>query len=513
MAASRVPRGPRRIDCLAGDVIQNRRRLGEGHFVVGVLLLAFGVVTTLPGCGPDQTVDGPPSATAGAHGRRPDILLIVIDTLRRDHLGSYGWHRDTSPSIDALASDAVRFDRAYAAAPWTQPSVATILTGLYPTAHGLTRIARLPDSLDTLPERLGRHGYATAAIVSHVLLARVYNFDQGFDEFKVAAALPTHEVISTERVTDRATESLERLANGPDPYLLFVHYFDPHYQYRRHPEHGFSSDGAGRLVGGEDIETLRTIMESATPEELQFVLDVYDEEVRHTDVGVGRLLAKLRELGRYDDTLIIVTADHGEEFLDHGWLGHTRSLYEELVRVPLIIRPPAMSLGARVVESPVSLASIAPTVLELAGVESPSGPGRTVSLLPLLQHPASTPDETGVISMGEGESVADTILLEVDFTSTDPRNEMKTTRKKALIEGDHKLIRDDLSGRVELYDLSVDSREREDLSSRHPEIVERMQASLQRRIEAVGASPTPTEEIEHGASQIEELRSLGYVEP
>jgi arylsulfatase A-like enzyme len=487
--------------------------LGEGRSLVGVLLLSFALVTTQPGCGPDQAVDDRRSASPEADERRPDILLIVIDTLRRDHLGAYGWSRDTSPSIDALASDAFRFDRAYASAPWTQPSVASILTGLYPTAHGLTRIARLPDSLDTLPERLSRNGYRTAAIVSHVLLARIYNFHQGFDDFTVAAALPTHEVISTERVTDRATESLERLAKDPEPYFLFVHYFDPHYQYQRHPEHGFSSESAGRLVGGEDIETLRTIMETATPEELQFVLDVYDEEIRHTDAGVGRLLEKLRALGRYDDTLIVVTADHGEEFLDHGWLGHTRSLYEELVRVPLIIRPPARHLGARVVDTPVSLAAIAPTILELAGVDSPSGPGRTASLLPWLQHPASSPDQTDATGTGVGAPSGSAIFVEVDFTSMDPRNEMKTTRKKALIEGDHKLIRDDLSGRIELYDLSVDPREQEDLSSRYPEIVERMRLRLQQQIDAISVKPTPTEEIEHAASQIEELRSLGYVEP
>ena len=161
---------------------------------------------------------------------------------------------------------------------------------------------------------------------------------------------------------------LRELAETERSFFLLVHYFDPHYDYVRHPRFNFAAERSGRLDGTQGISELQSLAD-LTPDEIAFLRDLYDEEVRHTDAGVGRLLDTLRELGLYDDALIIVTADHGEEFLERGWIGHTRSLYDELVRVPLIVRPPGGPPAPQVVDALVSLVSLAPTVLDYAGID------------------------------------------------------------------------------------------------------------------------------------------------
>jgi hypothetical protein len=267
--------------------------------------------------------------------RPPDVLLIVVDTLRWDRVGQTRADRDTSPSLDRLAASGTRFTRAYATAPWTQPSVASILTGQPPSRHGLTRIAELPDAVETLPERLAEAGYESIGIVSHVLLSRRFGFHQGFDRFTITSALPMHETISSDDVTAHAVKVLDEIASGPEdrrPVFLFVHYFDPHYVYNSHASYTWASGSMGRLKSGEDIDTLRDMAPDLTESERDFVRALYDEEVRHTDDAIGRLLYHLDHQGSSDDTLVILTADHGEELFERGWIGHTRTLHEEVVR-------------------------------------------------------------------------------------------------------------------------------------------------------------------------------------
>ena len=246
----------------------------------------------------------------------PNVLFIVVDTLRWDHLGCYGYERNTSPSIDTLASESVRFERAYSAAPWTKPSVASMITGLYPSTHGAAQLKSiLPASIDTLAELLSREGFQTAGVVSHLLVSALLGFGQGFDSY-LESESRGHDHVSTNGVTNQAIERLEKMAVDGRPFLLFVHYFDPHYNYLRHPEYGFAAEAGGRLTGTENINQLRRMLDSLTHEEIGFLLDLYDEEIRFTDAGIGRLLSRFRELGLYDDTLIILTSDHGEEFLE-----------------------------------------------------------------------------------------------------------------------------------------------------------------------------------------------------
>jgi len=427
----------------------------------------------------------------------PNVLMIVVDTLRQDHLGCYGYSRDITPSIDALAASGLRFDRAYATAPWTMPSVASMITGLYPGSHGLTRTTRLPAEAVTVAEILGEHGYATAGVVSHVLLGSVFGFDQGYEVYEQTVREKPHKAVTTEAVTDKAQSLLRQLAEDDRPFFLFVHYFDPHYEYQRHPEIGLAPERAGRLDGTQTIHELRALLGDITDEEVEFVRDLYDEEIAHTDAGIGRLLATLRETGQDPNTLILFVADHGEEFVEHGWIGHTRTLYEELVRVPLIVRPPQARARAGATDRLVSLASLTPTILDYCGIETEELGFQAPSLAALVDS-----------GLAEGLPAA---YAEVEYVPLKKSSAVKITFKKALATASYKVVRDDLSGRVEVFDLVKDPGERHDLADSRPDLVARLLPELEQAIARSRERALDPEEAQIDEELIERLRSLGYV--
>ena len=437
---------------------------------------------------------------------RPNILLIVVDTLRWDRVGVYGADRATSPAIDALAAKSIRFERAYATAPWTRPSIASMLTGLLPSAHGGWAADRaLPDEAVTLPEILGDAGYSTAGVVSNFVIARRNGFAQGFASYDETGAWG-YDAISTDHVTNGAIAALEAILAEPDgedrPFFLFVHYFDPHYNYRPHDEVGFAADRAGRLDGSQSMSGLQQMEGEMTSHELAYLRDVYDEEIRHTDTGIGRLLDRLADTGRDEQTVVVFTSDHGEEFLDHGHLGHTSTLYEEVIRVPLLLRIPGTA--ARVVREPVSLVSITPTLLELAGVDPPRGHSfQGDSLLPLLGS-SRDPSEDAP------PAFEDFSFAEVDFASRLRKH--KNASRKAIIGARYKLILDESTGRYELYDLKRDPLERDDLAARSPALLGALRPILKAHIQVAREKALSPETMELDAAEIELLRGLGYVE-
>jgi len=437
-------------------------------------------------------------AGCGSHEDAPslNVVLIAVDTLRWDHVGSYGARREISPAMDRLAEEGIRFDRAFASAPWTMPSVATMLTGQFPSRHAATSFDRgLPEEVDTLAEVLGREGFATAGVISHTAIAAKHNFQQGFDVWLEDEARG-HDHVSTEGVTRQAIEQLDLFAAGEDPFFLFVHYFDPHYNYKRHPEVGFAPEKAGRLDGSELMRAIRDMQEELTPEELDFVVALYDEEVRHTDDGIGRLLDHLDGLGLGEETIVVVTADHGEEFMGHGRLGHTRTLYDELVRVPLIVRMPGGGRG-EVVAEPVSLVALMPTLLDYLGIDGGQLPMQSGSLRPYLN--------------GDAPAEAPPIFVEVDFEPVRTSRTLGPVHKKAVVVGRHKLVRDDESGELELYDLLDDPHETNDLHEARPELSAELLETLERSIAFAGSGAFVPVTVTHDEEQIEALRNLGYV--
>lgn len=274
-----------------------------------------------------------------------NVLLITIDTLRADHLGSYGDVDAVTPNMDRLAEQGVRFEQAIAAVPVTLPSHLTILTGVLPPVHGVhsNGTSRAPDELTTLAERLKTEGFRTAAVVSSDVLSSLYGIDQGFDVYRDDMTDDFGLVSGVARHAGQTTDiALELLNDGSDPWFVWAHYFDPHMPY-----------------------------DPPSPFDEQFQGRAYDGEIAYVDQEIGRLLEGLRASGAESDTLIVVTADHGEGLGEHGEQTHGTFIYNSTLRVPLIFSGAGVS-GKRVVNGVSSIADIVPTLLDLLGLPTDS---------------------------------------------------------------------------------------------------------------------------------------------
>jgi len=326
---------------------------------------------------------------SGEASRLP-IVLIAIDTLRWDRLSMAGYERPTSPRLDAFAADAVTFERAYAPASWTRPSVASLITGLDPRHHGAVFWNQGIGPVATLAEHLQRAGYATRGVNSNLFLVKA-GFERGFDRYQTPA---TGWNVPGSLVNETAKESgpLSRAS------FLYVHYLDPHDPYEPDAEARALLVGPYQGDASGSMQYIRgPLMGGETPpskDDVRYLSELYDAEVRTVDAVVGSLLDWLRETGVYDDALVIVTADHGEELYEHGGWLHGFTLFDEQLHVPLLIKPPrSMDAGGAVRTEPVSLVDVVPTILDIAGLEIPPDlDGR--SLVPLLEGEAPIPPRT-----------------------------------------------------------------------------------------------------------------------
>lgn len=416
-----------------------------------------------------------------------NVLLISIDTLRADRLGSYGYERDTSPALDRLAAGGTLFENASAPSSWTVPSHASLLTGLYSASHGMHFGGdRLPAGVVTLAQTLSRQGFATAAIVNVLLLAHGNGFERGFQSFRhvPAASSPAGAADVVNR------HALEWIAGQEDtPWFLFVHYYDVHSDYDPLPEYRdlFEEPYAGRLDGStEQLKQLRLGERSAGAGDARHLSNLYDAGVRQLDAALGRLMERLEEQGALAQTVVVVTSDHGEEFLEHGDVLHGRTLYQELVHVPLILAGPGVARGERVA-TPVSLVDVAPTLTALLGV------------------PAQADFEgVGLFSARGVVAAPDRPLF---FETDNWLGRREGNFRRAVRRGDQKLHFDGLSGRFELYDLALDPGELRDLAASRPDELARLRADLQAYLERsspgdAGEAPSP--------ELLEKLRELGY---
>jgi arylsulfatase A-like enzyme len=328
------------------------------HRRVGPTLL--GCVLLLAGCTPDIAP-------------LPNVLLVSIDSLRSDHLGSYGYERDTSPHLDRLAAEGARFTTALAPSPWTLPSHVTLLTGRHPAAHGVRNTdRRLGAAIPTLAEVLEGAGYQTAAFVSGPYLRSEYGYDRGFklydQSLAVVAPAASREGISSPQLIDAALGWLNawREESSRSPFFLFLHLWDVHYDFMPPPPFDTLFDpGYSGTVDGRGIEGVGSNIPAP---DLQHIIALYDGEIRFTDEELGRIFARLRAWNLLEDTLIVVTADHGEEFFEHGKIGHSTEIYEESLRIPLILSYPRRVRKGQIFEKQVRLMDIPETILGLAGI-------------------------------------------------------------------------------------------------------------------------------------------------
>ncbi len=338
----------------------------EGRLLSRTWVLPLLLVLAGTGCAPSRP--------------RPGFVLILIDTLRADHLGSYGYARPTSPALDSLASRGVLFEQAIAAAPWTLPSSMALMTGRLPSSHRVENDGmRLPAAIPTLAEVLRGSGYATAAVVSHIYVSGLFGFDRGFDHFEDFGLTRDYRFEAgleprAEKVTDRALAQARALKGRP--FFLFVHYFDPHWDYDPPPpfDTRFTRPYSGSITGSyQSFSRYAGPGAALSAADVQHLEDLYDGEIAYTDSQVGRLLEGLRAFGFPPDTLVVITSDHGEEFKEHGSLGHGRNLYDEVVRVPLILARLDGKGSARRVAEQVSTLDLFPTLCELASAPPPAG--------------------------------------------------------------------------------------------------------------------------------------------
>ena len=468
-------------------------------------------------CGWEPTPSLPPIAVQRAPDRiapvisqrplRPlNVVLISIDTLRADHLSSYGYPRPTSPSLDRLASQGVLFENAFSHAPMTAPSHMSLMTALYPESHGVLNTdagadpvpgSSLAEGIPTLASILKASGYRTEAFTRGGNMHASHGFARGFDRYE-------HLRSDAQGIFHEAIEALRRLSDGAQqPFLLFVHTYQTHAPYLAPAEHRkrFVDAGYGGRITGDRGELMREVgmryesihaefwrrVDRSDPRDTQQLRDLYDACILYTDEQVGKLLAALEELELDDRTIVVVLSDHGEQFLEHGKFEHDE-LYDELLRVPLIVRVPngvgGFTAGLRPTPT-VRLVDVMPTLLDLLGLEEPKHlQGR--SLLPLLAEEEMIPRYLFAQHRSEGLS--------------------------ALRAGSWKLIQG--APDPQLFNLERDPDERHNRSESHPELLGsalRTLGDLLSTSRAYRGLAGPAEPAEVDDRTRRELEALGYV--
>lgn len=459
-----------------------------GAALAGLVAIAVvaGLAGTVAGCGAE-----PPAAPELQTPR--NVVLVLVDTLRADHLGAYGYGRDTSPAVDAFAREGVRFTAARSQAGCTFPSANSILTSRSPAAFlGQANDALgIPASIPTLAEILQERGFRTVAVSASPVVRRNPShhnphggFGAGFEIFD-------------EDCLDRSAWCVNRQAlghlEGDDgrPLFLYLHYMDPHAPYHppsgwerkfalERPERPFIRNGNANPLGAWLYDGAPD--PRVTPEELQHLVDLYDDEIAFFDRRFGELLGQLRSRGLLEDSLVVLLSDHGEEFLEHGHVKHCRTVFDNSVRTPLIVRAPGLS--PREVSHPVQNLDVVPTVLDLLGVEPPPG-------APL-----------------EGRS------LRASLESGAPAGEHQfalQARYRGAADGRFKLIQDLSAGSFALYDLAGDPGERHDVLRRERRAFHRLREALTAhlaRTEPGGAA----EGLRKSTEAERKLRALGYLD-
>jgi arylsulfatase A-like enzyme len=419
-------------------------------------------------------------------GPSPNVLLVTLDTTRADRLGSYGHRRETTPHLDSLAEHAVRYEDALSTSSWTLPAHASLFTGAFPSSHGArydengplvlaeaidapqgVRASGLAEGTETLASRLSRAGYVTGAVVAGPWLLRTFGLASGFASYDDAGILDH----GGRRAEDVTASALRFLAQTPpdQPFFLFLNYFDPHFPYDPPPAHAkrFLPEGTRPDPGRrEQWDAL------------------YDAELHYADAQLGRVLDALRERGLYDRTLVVVTSDHGELLGEHGEWGHSRFLYQELVQVPLLVKPPGAPVAGRVESGRVQLVDLHDMLARATGL---APPGRR----PVAEVTADP---------------ARPVLAEV-------RPMRGEGGYRAIWQGSWKLHHSGVGEHL-LFDLARDSRERVNRFVDHPEVARAIVESLESAFAALPPPPeasVPTVPTEVDAATREALERLGYL--
>lgn len=450
------------------------------------LLVACGLVGLSLSCGmPDG---GSPRALRP----HPNVVLVVVDALRADHLGCYGYDRETTPEIDRLAENALVFANAYSNATFTFPSTASIFTATLPVVHRIAwhedrqeQMRRISDEYTLLTEVFHDAGYRTGLLTFPGWVSPTANYMQGVD-VRVESKRDDRDLL------EHARQFIEQSAQGP--FFLYLHFIELHDYF--HPQHLFEDvDPAAAEISQELLalrdmtnrgayrSMVRDLPAKLTDSDLEFLITTYDRKLRETDSIIGDLARHLERQGLLEDTLLAITADHGEQFLEHGLLVHGGdAFYNDVLRVPFVVSNPALFEVKESVTIPVSSIDIGPTLLDLAGLDAP----------PVFQ---------GESLIGRNDD--DRVVF-----ATDGQTWKAVSRHWSYIVSKR-------NDREELYDLSSDPGETRNLAAENAEMaaVARAQvAAMRRQSQEHEYMAISVEEFEMPEEQKEALRKLGYVE-
>lgn len=470
----------------------SRLRPAPAYRWVGQLAVIL-LLSGLSGCGP---------------GARPNVLLVVIDTARADRLSVDGYARQTSPEIAKLAREGVVYEQAYTPAPWTLPAHASLFTGLYPSSHGAdSGHMILEDRLYTLAEAFHDAGYRTAAYAGNPWVGRQYGFGQGFDSYEEAwqGTSGDEEDAGASRLNSRIGHWLEWRESSPtrdQPFFMFINYLEPHLPYNP-PE----PERSRFLAPGTDTADVERLRRFGHPQELRYVLgqdglrpgdlailsDLYDGEIAYLDRRVGEVAGFLRARRLLDETVVVITSDHGEAIGDHGFLDHKLNVFEEVLRIPLVLRyPRAIAAGQRVA-GPVMLQDLYPTLLGLAGIRprvvAPGGDQAAPEAVPLpgvAGLPRSDPRSSPAIISEFARPIQFLEIMQQTFPET--RIESWDRALVAYRAGGEKLHWAS-NGRHRLYDLTRDPAEEHDLAATRPERVAALAAQVEAWLRRPAARP------------------------
>ena len=433
-----------------------------------------------------------------------NIILITIDTLRADTLSCYGCERNTSPDIDKIAKQGIIFKNVIAPSSWTVPSMVSLFTSVYPINHGSVQGAKKGDEvfkqevfsgeLLTLAEILKVDGYTTFGVASNHHLQGKFGFARGFDYFRHLLSL------SAPCVNEVIYSWKDDIAKS-DKYFLWVHYIDPHWPYTpREPwvnkyipdEQRFIMDLLTKIPDDwrKGVAYLNNLIENH-PETVSILKTFYESEVNYVDRSIGEFLQKLAP---HEDTVIIITSDHGEAFWEHALLGHGGTLYQEVIQVPLIVKLPS-GLQLTVAKESINLVDIMPSILHLLNINSPA---QTLG--------RSFWESKGTFMRAKQVSLSE-VSPDYSYSELD-----RGARLKAIVTGQWKYIYNYKNKKEQLYNVTLDPLEQNNLSNKRREQCNRLNKRLSRWVSQSKKYPPGVKPIELSPQEEEKLKSLGYID-
>ncbi len=428
----------------------------------------------------------------------PNIIIIAADALRPDHLSTYGYHRPTTPTIDKLANQGTVFFNAYSNSTWTKPSVASLFSSFNPTNHGLEIDETImPYSMLTMAEVFKDQGYRTYYVnAGNLFINNGANYDQGFDYFKFLDIPDLGVSIRADVVFDDALEQI--LKHRKDKFFAYIHLMDTHVQYNKNRFNKLftNKEIRGFEPGNIKSQVIRqmTTKNLITKEFKEYLIDIYDGQIRFTDECLKNFLAKLDRLELLENTVVIFTADHGEEFWEHGNFGHGHAIYEEVIRIPLIIW--GKDVKKLKINTPIRIIDIFPTALGLAGIKAKVNDFEGVDIFEDIQFNNNRKLPIFAYDGYYATLIKDGMKLIVNIN--DKQDSKGNVRTYAYVPH-------------ELFDLEADPLEKNNLLNEKPEIVSKMK----KEIDDYMISTKGFDALEHRAisgDRLKQLRALGYIQ-